>query len=70
MEERCFQNANYHFTDKHIRQVESQNSTFLFSCHLWGQKPLQIMKDVSARTYGMNYSTTDSEKLVIPKKAS
>ena len=28
------------------------------------------MKDVSARTYCTNYSTTDSEKLVITTKAS
>ena len=45
-EKRLFQNTYYKFTDKqkliqlsdnHIWQVESQNSTFLFWCHLCSQ---------------------------------
>ena len=31
--------------------------TFLFCCHLWRQKPLQILKGVTARTNCTSYST-------------
>ena len=60
MEERFFQNINYHFTIKQKLILLSDNhiwhsgrvtdSTFLFCCHCCHEKPLQIMKGISALT--------------------